>query len=141
MFDKIDQQNAFTAMRMFNYDVENYMRKNGFEETAQFIKLVRNWHDTCNRRGLSANEGVQHLFAMHEFLTKEVNFDSVPFQFTGRYICRMTSQTYEAILQMISTRIQLYSYSRDKTYNARAVSMLTSESFFADFVRYDKESH
>ena len=86
VFDKIDQQNAFTAMRMFNYNVENYMRKHGFAETADFIKLVRNWHDTCNRCGLSADERVQHLFAMHEFLTKEVNFDSVPFQFTGRYI-------------------------------------------------------
>ena len=86
VFDKIDQQNTFTAMRMFNYDVENYMRKNGFAETADFIQLVRNWHDTCNRRGLSADERVQHLFAMHAFLMKEVNFDSVPFQFTGRYI-------------------------------------------------------
>ena len=111
VFDKIDQQNAFTAMRMFNYDVENYMRTNGFEETAYFIKLVRNWHDACNRCGLSANERVQHLIAMHKFLTKAVNFDSVPFQFTGRYIRGMTWQTYEAILQMISTRIQLYAYS------------------------------
>ena len=25
VIDKIDQQNAFTAMRMFNYDVEKYM--------------------------------------------------------------------------------------------------------------------
>ena len=128
-------------MRMFNYDIENYMRTNGFEETADFIKLVRNWHDACNRRGLSADERVQHLFAMHEFLTKAVNFDSVPFQFPGRYIRGMTWQTYEAILQMISTRIQLYTYSRDNTYNARAVSTLANESFFADLVRYDKESH
>ena len=141
VFDKIDQQNAFTAMRMFNSDVKNYMCTNGFEETAHFIKLVRNWHDACNRHGLSTDERVQHLFAMHEFLTKAVNFDSVPFQFTGRYIHGMTWQTYEAILQMISTRIQLYAYCRDKTYNARAVSMLPNESFFANLVRYDKESH
>ena len=32
-------------------------------------------------------------------------------------------------------------YSRDKTYNARAVSTLANESFFANLVRYDKESH
>ena len=42
---------------------------------------------------------------------------------------------------MISTRIQLYAYSQDKTYNARAVSTLANKSFFADLVRYDKESH
>ena len=35
--DKIDQQNAFTAMWMFNYDVEKYMRDNNFTETAHFI--------------------------------------------------------------------------------------------------------
>ena len=78
---------------------------------------------------------------MHEFLTKAVNFDSVLFQFPGRYIHGMTWQTYEAILQMISTRIQLYTYSQDNTYNARAVSMLANKSFFADLVRCDKESH
>ena len=141
VFDKIDQPNAFTAMRMFNYDVERYMREKGFEDTADFIRLVRNWHKACNKRGIPADERVIKLFEMHKFLTAGVNFDSVPFQFSGRYIRGMTWQTYEAILQMISTRIQLYNYSQDKTYNARAVSMLANESFFANLVCLDKESH
>ena len=55
VFEKTDQQNAFTAMRMFNYDVERYMREQGFNETAEFIKLVCNWHDACNRRGITAD--------------------------------------------------------------------------------------
>ena len=42
---------------------------------------------------------------------------------------------------MISTRIQLYSFAAQGTYNARAVSTLSDESFFSDLVRYDKESH
>ena len=45
------------------------------------------------------------------------------------------------MLQNILTRIQLYSYTNCGTYNARAVSTLANESFFADLVRYDKESH
>ena len=45
------------------------------------------------------------------------------------------------MLQLISTRIQLYSFSAEGTYNARAVSTLSNESFFSDLVRYDKESH
>ena len=139
--DKIDQQNAFTAMRMFNYNVEKYMRDNNFTETAHFIKLVQNWHDACNRKGLSTDTRVKFLFEMHEFLTKGINFNAVPFQFPGRYVRRLTWQTFKAILQTISTRIQLYFFSYDATYNSRAVSTLANESFFADLVRYDKESH
>ena len=128
--DKIDQQNAFTAMRMFNYDVEKYMHDNNFTETAHFIKLVQNWHDACNRRGLSADTRVKFLFEMLEFLTKGINFNAVPFQFPGRYVHGLTWQTFEAILQTISTRIQLYFFSYDATYNSRAVSTLANESFF-----------
>ena len=47
--EKIDQQNAFTAMRMFNYDVEKYMRDNKFLDMADFVKLVREWHEACNK--------------------------------------------------------------------------------------------
>ena len=139
--DKIDQQNAFTAMRMFNYNVEKYMRDNNFTETAHFIELVRNWHDACNHMGLSADTRVKFLFEMHEFLTRGINFNAVPSQFPGRYVRGLTWQTFEAILQTISTGIQLYYFSNDATYNSRAVSTLANESFFADLVRYDKKSH
>ena len=141
VFEKTDQQNAFTAMRMFNYDVERYMKEQGFNETAEFIKLVRNWHDACNRRGITADVRVAWLTDMHEFLTRNINFDAVPFQYPGRYIKGLTWQTYEALLQVISTRIQLYQFAAQRTYNARAVSTLSNESFFSDLVRYDKESH
>ena len=139
--EKIDQQNAFTALRMFNYDVEKYMRENSFHDTAKFVKLVREWHEACNKRGLAADDRVHKLYAMHQFLTQGVNFDAIPSQFTGRYIKGLTWQTYEALLQTISTRIQLYCETKTGTYNARAVSTLANESFFADLVRYDKESH
>ena len=45
------------------------------------------------------------------------------------------------MLQNISTQIQLYFFTSGGTYNSRAVSTLSNESFFADLVRYDKESH
>ena len=100
-----------------------------------------NWHDACNRRGLSADTRVTYLCEMHNFLTDGVNFNSVPFQFIGRYIKGLMWQTYEALLQMISMRIQLYSFSNQNSYNARSVSTLSNESFFSDLVRYNKESH
>ena len=141
VYDKIDTQNAFTAMKMFNYSVECWMIQKGYKDTAKFIRLIRNWHDACNKCGLSADRRVLYLNDMHEFLTQEINFNSVPFQFPERYVKGMTWQTYEALLQNISTRIQLYYLSSNLTYNARAVSTLSNESFFADLVRYDKESH
>ena len=141
VFEKTDQQNAITAMCIFNYDVEQYMRENNFVDTANFIQLVRNWHDPCNCCGLSADTRVLYLMKMHEFLMKGINFDAIPFQYPGRYIKGITWQTYEALLQMISTRIQLYTFAQDGTYNARSVSTLSNESFFSDLVRYDKESH
>ena len=111
------------------YDVEKYMRDNNFTETAHFIKLVRNWHDACNHRGLSADTRVKFLFEMHEFLTRGINFNAVPSQFPGRYVRGLTWQTFEAILQTISTHIQLYYFSNDATYNSRAVSTLANKSF------------
>ena len=51
----------------------------------------------------------------------------------------MTWQTFEAILQNISVRIQLYTYAIDKCYNARAISTLANESFFSHLVCLDKE--
>ena len=78
---------------------------------------------------------------MYAFLTDGINFNSIPFQFPGCYIKGLTWQTFEAILQNISMRIQLYSFTQGFTYNARAVSTLSNESFFADLVRYNKESH
>ena len=141
MYDKIDKQNAFTAMKMFNYSVELWLKQNRFKETANFVRLIRNWHDACNRRGLSADTRVRYLYDMHNFSTQGINFNAVPPQFAERYIKGMTWQMYEALLQNISTRIQLYYFSSNLKYNARAVSMLSNESFFADLVRYDKESH
>ena len=113
VFDQTDQQNAFTAMRMFNYDIEHYMRENHFHDMANFICLVREWHDACNRRGIPADDRVSALKRMHKFLMKGINFNCVPFQYLGRYIKGLTWQTFEAILQSISMRIQLYYY----TYN------------------------
>ena len=76
---------------------------------------------------------------MYEFLTRGINFTSVPFQFAGCYIRGMTWQTFEAILQNISTRIQLFRFAEGGSYNMWAVSTLANESFFADLVQMEKE--
>ena len=88
---------------MFNEKVELYMCSAGFTETAKFVKLVRNWHDACNKHGLPADTRVTYLHDMHNFLTCGINFNAIPFQYPGRYIKGLTWQTFEALLQNIST--------------------------------------
>ena len=66
---------------------------------------------------------------MHKFLIKGVNFNAVPFQYPGRYIKGLTWQTYEVLLQMISTQIQLYTFAKEGMYNVRSVSTLSNEFF------------
>ena len=77
---------------------------------------------------------------MFAFLTKDISFNRFPFPLTGRYWRGMPIQTYEALLQNICTRIQLYDLAFNETYNNRAISTLTNESFFSDMGRLDKES-
>ena len=103
VFDRIDQQNASTAMWMFNEKVESYMCSAGFTEMAEFVKLIWNWHDACNKRGLPADTRVTYLHDIHNFLTCSINFNAIPFQYPGRYIKGLTWQTFEALLQNIST--------------------------------------
>ena len=53
----------------------------------------------------------------------------------------MPVQTFEAILQICSTRIYLYTLAVDKTYNSQGVSTLQSESYFSDVKRLDKDGY
>ena len=76
---------------------------------------------------------------MHTFLSQQVNWKHFPMEVCNRYVKGMPVQTFESILQSISTRLQLYHASIDKTYNARSVSTLVSESFFTDLKHLDKE--
>ena len=136
--DKVDTQNAFFAMKMFSHPVEDYMRDEGFNETVDFVQLVRHWHSACNMRGISVDERIWKLYDMHEFLAQDVNLDHFPLKYT-RYICGMPVQTYKAILQNISMRLQLYKFAFDGCYNVHAVSTLSNESFFSDLTCLDKE--
>ena len=62
--DKVDTQNTFFTMKMFSHPVEDYMCDEGFNETADFVQLVRHWHSTCNMRGISVDERIWKLYDM-----------------------------------------------------------------------------
>ena len=77
---------------------------------------------------------------MHNFLNEQINFDRFPFTHNC-YVNGMPIQTFEAILQNISTCLQLYTFANDSTYNTHSISTLLNKSFFSDLVRLDRESH
>ena len=77
---------------------------------------------------------------MYNFLMQDVNFNGYPSKLSHRHFRGMPMTTYEALLQNINTRIQLYQYAHGITYNACSISMLTNESFFSDLTRLDRES-
>ena len=108
------------------------MLEKGYKDTSKFIQLTQNWFNACNERGLRADERVEYLYDMHTFLLKDIKFNKFPSVICGQYIRGMPIQTWEAILQLISTQLYLYSLANNNTYNTRSVSTLASESFFAD---------
>ena len=132
-----DAQNVFTAIKFFSMPVEMFMRSKGHSITADFIVLVRNWHRACDERGIGARTRIMYLLDMYNFLLDGIDFDTFPP--LSKYVRGMPVTTYEAILQNICTRVQLYEHSNDNTYNVRSLSTLSNESFFSDMGRLDKE--
>ena len=132
-----DAQNVFTAERFFSKPVENWMTERGYTVTAYFVRLTRNWHNACNKRGLSAETRLQYLFEIHRFLTAGIDFDKFPGKCSERYVRGMPVQMFEAILQCISTCIFLYKFSIENNNNTRSVSTLANESFFSDLTHMD----
>ena len=85
VFGNIDQQNTYSAQLMFSENVEKFMLRKGYTETAEFIKLVRHWHTACDSRGVRADVRVMLLYNMYSFLMEKTDFNSFPFPYTGRY--------------------------------------------------------
>ena len=72
---------------------------------------------------------------MHNYLTKNINFDKYPPPST--HVKGIPIVTYEGILQGISTRILLYKLAWNLTFDNRAITTLAIESFFASLSKAD----
>ena len=108
------------------------MTNKGYTDTAYFIKLVQNWNQACDERGMPADERVERMLNFFCYLTDGINFDTFPSVSTQRYIHGMPIQTFEVILHNISTHVSLYSLAFGENYNTRSVSTLVSESCNSD---------
>lgn len=140
VFDHIDPQNAFIAERVISERVERELRSMGHTSTADFLYKFRFFFRSTNDRGMSADERVCWLYTLHQFLLENTSFDTYPPKHT-QYVNGMPIQTFEGILQLISTRISLYGLAEGKTYNVRSCTTLPVESKFSDITRLDREGH
>lgn len=141
VYDLTDKQNAYSAMRLFGKPVEKEMRDRGYNVEADFVQIVRDWHRACDERSITADSRVLYMVKFLHYLIDDVHLDKFPFKHIGRYVKGVPYQTFDAICQNITCRIQLYELALKKMYSARAISTLPCESMFSDLVRFDREGN
>ena len=124
-----DKQSVPFAEKVFSAQVEQIMRNNADMKEAELVKNIRNWYDACNKRGLQLTERIKYLINMNNYMLSF--YDSSYFPMNTTHVKGLPSTTFQSILQNISTRLQLYSLSGQKTYNHRAISTLAVESMFS----------
>lgn len=138
VYDNVDCQSAAFAKRVFSHAVENKMLENGDVADALFIRHVRNWYAACDRRGISCHYRMQALHEMHKLLTQGIDFNTFPPP--GSYVHGIPHVTYQAMLQNIDSRIQIFGVSSKGSFNQRVVGTLQCESAFSDLVHFDKDA-
>ena len=57
-------------IKFISEPIEEFMVQKGFSTTAEFISIVRNWFEACDKRGVLAVHRVEHLYNLHTYLTK-----------------------------------------------------------------------
>ena len=105
------------------------MWNNADMKEAELVKHIRNWYEACNKCGLQLTDRIKYLIEMNNYMLSF--YDSSHFPINTTHVKGLLSTTFQAILQNISTRIQLYTLSAEKTYNQRAISTLAVESMFS----------
>ena len=132
--DKLDRQSIRIAQHFFSSAVEAELEKNSDDKEARFVKLVREWYEACDCRGINVYKRVHDLQTFYEFLIKLVDWKDLPPPST--HIQGMPVQTYESLLQGISTRMEIFALS-NIPINQRSVSTLAVESFFSDLTNME----
>ena len=113
-----DKQSVPFAERVFSAEVEQIMQNNADMKEAELVKHIRNWYEACNKHGLQLTDRIKYLIEMNNYMLSF--YDSSHFPMNTTHAKGLPSTTFQAILQNISMRIQLYTLSAKKTYNHRA---------------------
>ena len=110
-----DKQSISFALKVFSASVQQTMHNNRDMKEAELVKNVRNWYSACNNRGIQLTESLISFVTMNNYMLSF--YKPCHFPMSTAHVCGLPSITFQAILQNISTRIQLYSLSAKKTYN------------------------
>ena len=133
--DKLDRQSCSLSQRFFSQEVEEILISECFFEEAIFVKLIRNWFNACDARGMAVNLRLHHLKQMYEALMDMTDLSKYPPP--ANNIAGIPIKTFEAMLHCISTRFSLYILAERRSYNIRALSTLAIESFFSDLSKFE----
>lgn len=135
----LDKQNCAIAESVFSERVEQVMIQNGDIRESTLVKHIRHWFDATNKRGISVTQRIKYLVQMDYYCRRFWSGNKYPAP--GMYVCGLPYQTFEAVLQSISCRLQLYKLSLKHCYNQRSVSTLHLESIFADVSTIAKQTN
>jgi hypothetical protein len=129
MIDMVDKQNVEKAKKVFSSEVQAVLSMQGEHSEAKLCEVVRNWFRAVDERGIPSHLRVNFMWKFHRLLTKGIDFSEFPPP--SFYVQGLPPVTFEAILQNISTRLQMYQVLPKKSYNQRAVSSLVCENYFS----------
>ena len=126
----LDKQSVPFAQQVFSKMVSDAMTTLGYHNEAKLVTHVRNWFDACNERGLTVEKRIEYLIDIHNYFMEF--YEPKTYPMSCSHVKGLPTTTFQSILQNVSLRIILNLLSRNKTYNQRAVSTLSVESFFSD---------
>ena len=98
------------------------------------MHLVRDWYEACDERGIHIYVRLRNMEKFFRFLRGKVDWNDFPPP--TKFIQGMPVQTYESIMQGISTRMHIFALSQIQV-NQRAISTLSIESFFSDLTHME----
>ena len=125
----LDKQNSGHAKRVFSYDVEKAMIGIGHTRSAKWVRLLREFYEGCDSRGVDTPLRIGAFIRMYNFLKSLRNWNKFPAP--GMYIHGIPYITYEGLMINCSSRIAAYFVFVNNTFNHRAISSLACETFFS----------
>ena len=101
--DKLDRQSCSLSQRFFSIEVEEILIAEFYFEEGQFVKLVRNWFNACDARGMPVNIRLHYLKQMYDTLLDMIDFSKYPPP--GNNVGGIPIKTFEAMLPLHQYKI------------------------------------
>lgn len=105
------KQSVTDAERLFSPSLVHFMEKKGYVEEAQYIRVVMNWRQSCDERGLSELERSQFNHNMLNYMLDELmpwhnnyDFSYLEVNRPVNNICGFTRETLNAMVANIEGR-------------------------------------